>query len=81
MLPETQSRPRVLVVGGGLAGMAAALELAVRARVSVIERLPAMGGTWGFEHPRARELAAALMRFQKGRRAPTDGALQYRYTI
>jgi hypothetical protein len=33
--------------------------------------------TW----PAARELAAALMRFQKGRRAPTDGALQYRYTI
>jgi NADPH-dependent 2,4-dienoyl-CoA reductase/sulfur reductase-like enzyme len=62
LLPETQSRPRVLVVGGGLAGMAAALELAVRARVRVIERLPAMGGTWGFEHPRARELAAACQR-------------------
>ena len=62
MLPETQSPPQVLVVGGGLAGTAAALELAARARVRVIERLPAMGGTWGFEHPQARELVAACQR-------------------
>ncbi len=43
---------RVLVVGGGLAGLAAALDCADRgARVTVLERRNRLGGlTWSFEH-------------------------------
>jgi squalene-associated FAD-dependent desaturase len=42
----------VVVVGGGLAGLAAALECADRgARVVLVERRPRLGGlTWSFEH-------------------------------
>lgn len=49
---------RVLVVGAGLSGLAAAVELAGRAEVQVIERLPAAGGIWGFEHAQVRRLVA-----------------------
>jgi NADPH-dependent 2,4-dienoyl-CoA reductase/sulfur reductase-like enzyme len=59
---DTLRRGRVLVVGAGLAGLAAARELAGRAAVTVVERLPAIGGTWGFEHPQVRELAGACQR-------------------
>jgi D-hydroxyproline dehydrogenase subunit alpha len=48
----------VTVVGGGLAGLTAARELAGRADVTLVERLPAAGGVWGFEHPRIRALVA-----------------------
>jgi squalene-associated FAD-dependent desaturase len=45
------SRPRVAVVGGGLAGLAAALACADRgAAVTLLERRPRLGGaTWSFE--------------------------------
>ena len=45
------SRPRVVVVGGGLAGLAAGLEAADRgASVTLLERRPRLGGaTWSFE--------------------------------
>jgi len=59
---DTPSQPRVLIVGAGIAGLAASLELADRAHVSVVERLPAPGGIWGFEHPRVRQLVAAGQR-------------------
>jgi squalene-associated FAD-dependent desaturase len=45
-------RPHVAVVGGGLAGLAAALECAdAGARVTLVERRQRLGGlTWSFEH-------------------------------
>lgn len=45
-------RPHVAVVGGGLAGLAAALECAdAGARVTLLERRQRLGGlTWSFEH-------------------------------
>ena len=44
-------RPRVVVVGGGLAGLSAGLEAADRgAEVTLLERRPRLGGaTWSFE--------------------------------
>jgi D-hydroxyproline dehydrogenase subunit alpha len=42
---------RFVVVGAGLAGLAVAAELAADAEVELVERLPEVGGTWGFEHP------------------------------
>lgn len=48
----------VAVVGAGLSGLAAAVELGRRRPVTLIERLPAVGGTWGFDHPLVIELAA-----------------------
>jgi NADPH-dependent 2,4-dienoyl-CoA reductase/sulfur reductase-like enzyme len=47
---------RVIVVGGGLAGLAVAAELGAHAEVELIERLPAAGGTWGFDAPAVRDL-------------------------
>ncbi|MGO1972214.1 MAG: FAD-dependent oxidoreductase [Propionibacteriaceae bacterium] len=47
-----------MVVGGGLSGLAAAAELADQAQVCLVERLPAPGGVWEFEHPIVRELMA-----------------------
>jgi len=46
------NRPHVAVVGGGLAGLAAALECAdAGARVTLLERRNRLGGlTWSFEH-------------------------------
>jgi hydroxysqualene dehydroxylase len=46
------TRPRICVVGGGLAGMAAALDCAdAGARVTLIERRRRLGGaTWSFRH-------------------------------
>ncbi|MDQ2728323.1 MAG: hydroxysqualene dehydroxylase HpnE [Actinomycetota bacterium] len=46
------TRPRVVVVGGGLAGLSAALHCADGgARVTVIERRRRLGGlTWSFDH-------------------------------
>ena len=47
----TDERPRVVVVGGGLAGLAAGIEAADRgAAVTLLERRPRLGGaTWSFE--------------------------------
>src|SRR4051812_20068312 len=60
----------VLVVGAGLAGLAAAVELARTDTVTVIERLPAVGGQAGFEDRKVRRLhrecAAAGVRFVLG---------------
>ena len=47
---------RIVVVGAGIAGLAAALELAPSGEVELVERLPEVGGTWGFEHPLIAEL-------------------------
>ena len=46
------SRPRICVVGGGLAGMAAALACAdAGAEVTLVERRRRLGGaTWSFRH-------------------------------
>ena len=52
MNPATSGgRPRVVVVGGGLAGLSAGLEAADRgAAVTLLERRPRLGGaTWSFE--------------------------------
>ena len=52
MSPAASSnRPRVVVVGGGLAGLSAAVEAADRgAAVTLLERRPRLGGaTWSFE--------------------------------
>ncbi|MCE2531893.1 MAG: hydroxysqualene dehydroxylase HpnE [Acidimicrobiia bacterium] len=47
-----ERRPSVVVVGGGLAGLAAGVEAADRgASVTLLERRPRLGGaTWSFEH-------------------------------
>ena len=61
---------RVIVVGGGIAGLAAASALAERFDVRVVERLPAAGGTWGFDHPvverLVRECQQRLVRLEWG---------------
>jgi NADPH-dependent 2,4-dienoyl-CoA reductase/sulfur reductase-like enzyme len=46
----------IIVVGAGITGLAAAADLAERADVRVLERLPAPGGTWEFDHPGVRAL-------------------------
>jgi NADPH-dependent 2,4-dienoyl-CoA reductase/sulfur reductase-like enzyme len=48
--------PVVVIVGAGVAGLAAAAELAPRARVTVLDRLPAVGGVLGSEHRLVRAL-------------------------
>jgi cation diffusion facilitator CzcD-associated flavoprotein CzcO len=53
---------RIVVVGGGIAGLAAAAALAERADVRVIERLPAAGGTWEFDHPMVKRLVGECVR-------------------
>jgi hypothetical protein len=50
--------PAVVIVGAGVAGLAAAAELAPRARVTVLDRLPAVGGVLGYEHRLVRVLGA-----------------------
>lgn len=52
---------RVVVVGAGIAGLAAAAELAGQRAVTVIDRLPACGGETGYEHPLVRSLQAACL--------------------
>jgi NADPH-dependent 2,4-dienoyl-CoA reductase/sulfur reductase-like enzyme len=47
---------RVAVVGAGIAGLAVAAELADARTVTVIDRLPAVGGESGYEHPVVRTL-------------------------
>lgn len=46
----------VAIVGAGISGLAAAAELAPHGRVTVIDRLPAVGGVLGFERGPVREL-------------------------
>ena len=48
----------MIVVGAGLAGLAAAAVLARDADVTLVERLPAIGGLAGWEDPLARRLDA-----------------------
>lgn len=50
------SNNTVVVVGAGLSGLAAAVELARTFSVVVVERLPAAGGVWGFDHPDVERL-------------------------
>ncbi len=52
------AEPGVLIVGAGLAGLAVAAELGDRRPVTVVERLPAVGGTAGYEDPVVRCLQA-----------------------
>jgi D-hydroxyproline dehydrogenase subunit alpha len=49
----------VRMVGASAAGLALAGELATRGPVTVVDRLPAVGGVLGYEHPSIRALAAA----------------------
>jgi NADPH-dependent 2,4-dienoyl-CoA reductase/sulfur reductase-like enzyme len=51
------SRDQVAVVGAGVAGLAAAEELAARGDVVVLDRLPVPGGVLAFDHPAVRALA------------------------
>jgi NADPH-dependent 2,4-dienoyl-CoA reductase/sulfur reductase-like enzyme len=51
------SRDQVAVVGAGVAGLAAAEELAPRASVVVLDRLPVPGGVLAYDHPAVRQLA------------------------
>lgn len=50
------SERRLTVVGAGPAGLAAAAEVGDGNEVTVMDRLPAPGGTLGYEHPLIREL-------------------------
>jgi NADPH-dependent 2,4-dienoyl-CoA reductase/sulfur reductase-like enzyme len=50
---------RVVVVGAGIAGLAVAAELVENRAVTLVDRLPAVGGESGFEHPVVRSLKAA----------------------
>ena len=44
-LPETATPKRALVIGGGIAGIQAALDLAnARIQVTLVERSPSLGG-------------------------------------
>lgn len=49
---------RIVVVGAGLSGLAAAAELARTATVTLVERLPSPGGVWGFDHALTERLVA-----------------------
>jgi NADPH-dependent 2,4-dienoyl-CoA reductase/sulfur reductase-like enzyme len=49
---------RVAVVGAGLAGLVVAAELAHDRAVTVVDRLPAVGGECGYEFPLVRSLEA-----------------------
>ncbi|HEV2013255.1 MAG TPA: FAD-dependent oxidoreductase [Candidatus Dormibacteraeota bacterium] len=49
-------RRDVVVVGAGVSGLTLAGEVARRASVTVIDRLPAVGGVLGYEDPLVREL-------------------------
>jgi hypothetical protein len=57
-MPGNASTASIAIVGAGVAGLAAAAELASRARVTVIDRLPSVGGVLGYEHQLVRSLAA-----------------------
>jgi hypothetical protein len=46
----------IAIVGAGVAGLASAAELAASATVTVFDRLPAVGGVLGYEHPLVRAL-------------------------
>ncbi len=46
----------VVVVGGGISGLTLAGEVAGHAAVTLIDRLPAVGGVLGYEHALVREL-------------------------
>jgi D-hydroxyproline dehydrogenase subunit alpha len=50
------SRNHIAVVGAGIAGMAAAAELAGRTEVTVLDRLPVPGGVLPYDLPPVREL-------------------------
>src|SRR5258708_30660252 len=52
------SRSHVAVVGAGIAGLAAAVELAARAEVTVLAGLPMSGGVLPYDLPAVRELTA-----------------------
>jgi len=52
------STDHIAVVGAGVAGMAAAAELAGRAEVTVLDRLPMSGGVLPYDFPAVRELSA-----------------------
>ncbi len=52
------SRDQVAVVGAGVAGLAAAEELAPRREVVVLDRLPVPGGVLPYDHPGVTTLAA-----------------------
>ena len=54
--------PGALIVGSGLAGLAAAQELSKDVHVTVIDRLPAVGGSAGWRDPLVQSLERACRR-------------------
>jgi pyruvate/2-oxoglutarate dehydrogenase complex dihydrolipoamide dehydrogenase (E3) component len=52
------SPSHIAVVGAGVAGLAAAAELAGRTNVTVLDRLPVAGGVLAYDLPMVRELTA-----------------------
>ncbi len=46
----------IVVVGGGVSGLTVAGEVGRRSSVTIVDRLPAVGGALGYEHPVIREL-------------------------
>ena len=54
------SGSRVAVVGAGIAGLAAAAELGARYRPTVLDRLPVVGGTLGYDAPAMPRAGAQL---------------------
>jgi NADPH-dependent 2,4-dienoyl-CoA reductase/sulfur reductase-like enzyme len=77
-VPRADDGP-VVVVGGGIAGLAAAAELAATRAVTLVERLPVAGGVLGYEAAPVRALEdrcrAAGVRLQLGTTAVRfDGA-------
>jgi NADPH-dependent 2,4-dienoyl-CoA reductase/sulfur reductase-like enzyme len=61
---------RVVVIGAGVAGLSVAAGLAGRRDVTVVDRLPAVGGETGYDHPVIdelyRECLASGVRFELG---------------
>jgi NADPH-dependent 2,4-dienoyl-CoA reductase/sulfur reductase-like enzyme len=57
------SKRDLVVVGAGISGLTLAAELAGHAAVTLVDRLPAVGGVLGYEHPLVRELHDVVRRW------------------
>jgi Pyridine nucleotide-disulphide oxidoreductase len=52
----------IVVVGAGVAGLTVAAELGSNMAVTLVDRLPAVGGVLGYEHPIVEELSQMVKR-------------------